>query len=238
MKIRIKGDFHFPLNPDGFPVVKGKIDLLDYKLGEIELTQLPGNNPLVLGSSSGSGKTRSILERFSKVNGFFFVSGVRDNGGSGDFAAMLSQLIENPQENPFLNNTHVIRSLKFLLKCRSLFYSWLLQQKPDLTPLQWLLAQLHPSQFFSSKARPDADPFLEIYNTLPRDIEVPVVPFSVAFDEAQVLMDLKSYPPYEGQYGEVQPVLSKIVAAVDQTVKVIISGTSADMDKATSEDVP
>jgi len=223
---------------NGIPMVSGVPNLLYYKLGTLQLTALPDVKTLVLPASSGSGKTRAILEKFSRTEGFFFVAEVRDNGGSADFPIMLGEFyqgIHGKTQEQDQNAMEIQFQFRFLLRCRSLVYDWLKSLKPGLSALEWLLVQLYPSQFFSSKVKTDVDIFVEIFKHLPTNFQSEMKDFPVAIDEAQILVTVTNPPLFLGEVTKSpRPILTKLVQAVDQNVLVIVAGTSSEMQYAAS----
>jgi len=219
---------------NGIPMVSGVPNLLYYKLDTLQLTHLPDVKTLVLPASSGSGKTRAILEKFSMTEGFFFVAEVRDNGGSADFPTMLTEFNQGTGgKTQDQNATEITSRFRFLLRCRSLVYDWLKSVRPDLSALEWLLVQLYPSRFFSSKEKTGADIFAEIFKNLPADFTWKMKDFPVAIDEAQILVTVTDPPLFFGGVSKSpRPILTKLVQAVDQNVLVIIAGTSSEMQYA------
>ena len=130
-----------PYNPSSPYTAEYANNGLESRLENRRLTYNPDdvNNIKVLLAPSGTGKTRCLLELLHERHGYYFISHVRGDFGSEDFALCRTYSERNP--------VRVAYYIQILLLVRGFVCNYLLELG-YIEPHQILLAQLHPKQFF------------------------------------------------------------------------------------------
>jgi hypothetical protein len=182
------------------------------------LLETSGLDPMTLAGVSGAGKTRAAFEFLSCQFGIYLAcpTGAGIDLQQGDMGAMIDTLQQYLRDVPEMNtknNKATVLRLRFqlaahLIRC-VLVSRWTvlraLQTKygASLKPVDWLVAQLHPSQLASG------DVFTDLYRTLiceepsivkatleeyRRDFVKHLARVCVCLDEAQVLLGAMDFP--------------------------------------------
>ncbi|RGB27938.1 hypothetical protein C1646_717346 [Rhizophagus diaphanus] len=104
---------------------------------------------IVLGTS-GSGKTRTLIELLCKKYGFYFTSLVKENLGSCDLLMMIDHLFPKLKSSLVQNDAYAIRFSKCLLFARIYILHYILETYGEISPYNWAILQLCPTVFFNS----------------------------------------------------------------------------------------
>ena len=113
-----------------------------------ELSQI--KECLVVLGTSGSGKTRTLVELLCKKYGFYFTGLTKENPGSCDLSMMINHLLPRLRDSLTQNDIYAIRFCKCLLFARIYILNYLLKNYGKISPYNWALLQLCPIHFFGS----------------------------------------------------------------------------------------
>jgi len=206
------------------------------------LLVMSSNNPVIIYAPSGSGKTRALMQLLWSHFGTFLVfkkpEGASKNFGSIDLGGLTNMLIARVVRfSPEEKRSYAEFGMRCILRIRlAVREAWEASVRGALTPAQWLLGQLHPSEFFG------CDIFaLVLWKILASCSESSVAGvhpnrYLTVVDEAQLLMGaLAGQIPStrDGATGQAHPgrsLLSPLMAAVKFFEgNLIIAGTGLSM---------
>ena len=94
-----------------------------------------------------------MFEFLSHNFGLYFVAHTMNNPGSGDMVEVIDsceQVVEKGVDEATQNLARVRERLNAMLYTRLAVFNWVRVQLPNLTPYEWLLLQLHPTEFFGA----------------------------------------------------------------------------------------
>ncbi|CAB5365005.1 unnamed protein product [Rhizophagus irregularis] len=200
-------DLQIPSNPkykqrplllmNDLPTINGNDGLTDTTVLE-DLSQIK-EIMIVLGTS-GSGKTRTLIELLCKKYGIYFTGLVKENPGSGDLRMMIDHIFPRLKESLPKNDLYATRYSKCLLFARIYTLNYILENYGKINPCNWAILQLCPTVFFdydifeeiTSEFRKISEQYLdENLRKLIRNISLLVNQkrLPVILDEAQELID-------------------------------------------------
>ncbi|PKY34560.1 hypothetical protein RhiirB3_532862 [Rhizophagus irregularis] len=179
------------------PTINGNDGLTDTTVLE-DLSQIK-EIMIVLGTS-GSGKTRTLIELLCKKYGIYFTGLVKENPGSGDLRMMIDHIFPRLKESLPKNDLYATRYSKCLLFARIYTLNYILENYGKINPCNWAILQLCPTVFFdydifeeiTSEFRKISEQYLdENLRKLIRNISLLVNQkrLPVILDEAQELID-------------------------------------------------
>lgn len=102
---------------------------------------------IVLGTS-GSGKTRTLIELLCKKYGFYFTGLTNENPGSGDLSMMIDHLPPRLKDSVNQNSAYSMRYSKCLLFTRIYTLNYILRNYGKISSYNWAILQLCPTIFF------------------------------------------------------------------------------------------
>ncbi|POG57753.1 hypothetical protein GLOIN_2v1737263, partial [Rhizophagus irregularis DAOM 181602=DAOM 197198] len=111
---------------------------------------------MIVMGTSGSGKTRTLIELLCKKYGIYFTGLVKENPGSGDLRMMIDHIFPRLKESLPKNDLYATRYSKCLLFARIYTLNYILENYGKINPCNWAILQLCPTVFF------DYDIFEEI----------------------------------------------------------------------------
>ena len=94
-----------------------------------------------------------MFEFLSHNFGLYFVAHTMNNPGSGDMVEVIDsceQVVGKGVDEATQNLARVRERLNAMLYTRLAVFNWVRVQLPNLTPYEWLLLQLHPTEFFGA----------------------------------------------------------------------------------------
>ncbi|UZO19249.1 uncharacterized protein OCT59_010547 [Rhizophagus irregularis] len=148
-------DLQIPSNPkykqrplllmNDLPTINGNDGLTDTTVLE-DLSQIK-EIMIVLGTS-GSGKTRTLIELLCKKYGIYFTGLVKENPGSGDLRMMIDHIFPRLKESLPKNDLYATRYSKCLLFARIYTLNYILENYGKINPCNWAILQLCPTVFF------------------------------------------------------------------------------------------
>jgi len=216
-------------DPKPFPLFENKItccpkwptepNLLLHDIGRtLSTISYKNGDCLVLGLSSGTGKTRTMYEEACKTITYYFVADTHGNGGSEDFR----------QYRACYTKEDVGKFTAALLGSREAVFRFVgskLKRAP--TPVEWLHIQLYPTHFFKNQTGIGCDLFAAL---LPHCKSHSSLDFPIILDEAQGVAEIDPWQPFShSKDGEPLPILTTIVEEFPHNVTIFVAGTSPDM---------
>ncbi|CAB4484779.1 unnamed protein product [Rhizophagus irregularis] len=179
------------------PTINGNDGLTDTTVLE-DLSQI--KEIMIVMGTSGSGKTRTLIELLCKKYGIYFTGLVKENPGSGDLRMMIDHIFPRLKESLPKNDLYATRYSKCLLFARIYTLNYILENYGKINPCNWAILQLCPTVFFdydifeeiTSEFRKISEQYLDDnLRKLIRNISLLVNQkrLPVILDEAQELID-------------------------------------------------
>ncbi|PKK57001.1 hypothetical protein RhiirC2_858389, partial [Rhizophagus irregularis] len=147
-------DLQIPSNPkykqrplllmNDLPTINGNDGLTDTTVLE-DLSQI--KEIMIVMGTSGSGKTRTLIELLCKKYGIYFTGLVKENPGSGDLRMMIDHIFPRLKESLPKNDLYATRYSKCLLFARIYTLNYILENYGKINPCNWAILQLCPTVF-------------------------------------------------------------------------------------------
>ena len=133
---------------DGLPMRDGDDGLTDTTNLE-EISQI--KKCLIVLGTSGSGKTRTLIELLCRKYGFYFTGLTQENPGSRDLSTMINHLHPRLKDSLIHNDIYTMRYSKYLLLARIYTLNYILEKYGKISPYNWAILQLCPTFMFDNK---------------------------------------------------------------------------------------
>ncbi|CAG8749792.1 33983_t:CDS:2 [Gigaspora margarita] len=199
---------------------------------------------LVVMGTSGSGKTRTLIEFLCKKYGFYFIGTTMGNPGSNDLHNMVQYMSSKlTRTSSTDNDAYALRFCKCMLLARIYLLNYIFEKYKKISAYNWTFLQLFPTYFFEDvdifdeltfEFRKTSEDFLDDsiqslilkIRKFTNQIRLPII-----LDEAQVIIDQFEDKFTSSTNSEVtRPLYSIVIRAFTMRhVCVIPSGTGLTM---------